>query len=64
MGAAKIKELNCVKQNMLCVLILMLNFMKIHDELTALSSKYNDYSILAPISDDIKYPNYKINNKK
>jgi N-acetylglucosaminyl-diphospho-decaprenol L-rhamnosyltransferase len=33
-------------------------------ELIALSSKYNDYSILAPISDDIKYPNYKIENKK
>ena len=33
-------------------------------ELIMLSSKYNDYSILAPISDDIKYPNYKIINKK
>ena len=33
-------------------------------ELIALSSKYNDYSILAPISDDTKYPNYKIRNKK
>ena len=33
-------------------------------ELITLSSKYNDYSILAPISDDIKYPNYKIINKK
>jgi N-acetylglucosaminyl-diphospho-decaprenol L-rhamnosyltransferase len=33
-------------------------------ELIALSSKYNDYSILAPISDDIKYPNYKIENKR
>ena len=33
-------------------------------ELITLSSKYNDYSILAPISDDIKYPNYKIMNKK
>jgi N-acetylglucosaminyl-diphospho-decaprenol L-rhamnosyltransferase len=33
-------------------------------ELIILSSKYNDYSILAPISDDIKYPNYKIKNKK
>ena len=32
-------------------------------ELITLSSKYNDYSILAPISDDIKYPNYKIRNK-
>ena len=33
-------------------------------ELITLSSRYNDYSILAPISDDIKYPNYKIINKK
>ena len=33
-------------------------------ELIALSSKYNDYSILAPICDDKKYPNYKIKNKR
>jgi len=33
-------------------------------ELISLSSKYNDYSILAPISDNVKYPNYKIKNKK
>ena len=33
-------------------------------ELISLSSKYNDYSILAPISDDTKYLNYKIKNKK
>ena len=33
-------------------------------ELITLSSKYNDYSILAPISDNTKYPNYKIKNKK
>ena len=33
-------------------------------ELITLTSKYNDYSILAPISDDVKYPNYKIMNKK
>jgi N-acetylglucosaminyl-diphospho-decaprenol L-rhamnosyltransferase len=32
-------------------------------ELILLSSKYKDYSILAPISDDKKYPNYKINTK-
>ena len=32
-------------------------------ELITLSSRYNDYSILAPISDDTKYPNYKIRNK-
>ena len=34
------------------------------DELIAMSSKYNDYSILAPICDDEKYPNYKIKNKR
>ncbi|MDB9739484.1 glycosyltransferase [Candidatus Pelagibacter sp.] len=34
------------------------------DELITLSSKYNNYSILAPISDNLKYPNYKIKNKK
>ena len=33
-------------------------------ELISFSSKHNDYSILAPISDDIEYPNYKIMNKK
>ncbi|MDA9203068.1 glycosyltransferase [Candidatus Pelagibacter ubique] len=34
------------------------------DELITLSLKQNDYAILAPISDDIRYPNYKIKNKK
>lgn len=34
------------------------------DELITFSSKHNDYAILAPISDDIRYPNYKIRNKK
>ena len=33
-------------------------------ELINFSSKYNDYSILAPISDNVGYPNYKIKNKK
>jgi len=33
-------------------------------ELISFSSKQDDYSILAPISDDIEYPNYKIMNKK
>ena len=33
-------------------------------ELIILSSKYNNYSIMAPISDDTKYPNYKIKNKR
>jgi len=30
------------------------------DELITLSLKHNDYAILAPISDDIRYPNFKI----
>ena len=34
------------------------------NELITFSSKHNDYAILAPISDDIRYPNYKIKNKK
>tara|TARA_B110000090_G_scaffold103958_1_gene116720 strand:- start:548 stop:1411 length:864 start_codon:yes stop_codon:yes gene_type:complete len=32
-------------------------------ELITLSSKHSDYSILAPIADNTKYPNYKINNE-
>ena len=34
------------------------------DELISFSLSTNDYSILAPISDDLDYPNYKIKNKK
>jgi len=33
-------------------------------ELINFSAKNDDYSILAPISDDSRYPNYKIKNKK
>jgi GT2 family glycosyltransferase len=33
-------------------------------ELISLSLKYNNYSILAPISDNTQYPNYKIKEKK
>ena len=32
-------------------------------ELIDFSSRHSDYSILAPISDNINYPNYKIKNK-
>ena len=32
-------------------------------ELIDFSSKNDDYSILAPICDDVRYPNYKIKNK-
>ena len=32
-------------------------------EMINFSSKNDDFSILAPISDDVKYPNYKIKNK-
>ena len=33
------------------------------NEMINFSSKNDDFSILAPISDDVKYPNYKIKNK-
>ena len=34
------------------------------EELINFSLKHSDYSILAPISDNMKYPNYTIKNKK
>jgi N-acetylglucosaminyl-diphospho-decaprenol L-rhamnosyltransferase len=33
-------------------------------ELIDFSTKNNDYAILAPISDDVRYPNYKLKNNK
>ena len=33
-------------------------------ELISFSLRHKDYSILAPISDDVHYPNYKIKNEK
>ncbi len=33
-------------------------------ELIDFSAKNNDYAVLAPISDDLRYPNYKTHNKK
>jgi len=64
MGAANNKGIQLCKTDYAFVINPDVKFYKntMH-ELIVLSSKYNDYSILAPISDDIKYPNYKIKNK-
>ena len=64
MGAANNKGIQLCKTDYVFVINPDVKFYKntMH-ELIVLSSKYNDYSILAPISDDIKYPNYKIKNK-
>ena len=65
MGAANNKGIKLCKTDYAFVINPDVKFHKdTIQELIALSLKYNDYSILAPISDDIKYPNYKINNKK
>ena len=65
MGSANNKGIKLCKTNYAFVINPDVKFYKntMH-ELIALSLKYNDYSILAPISDDAKYPNYKIKNKK
>ena len=65
MGAANNKGIKLCKTDYAFVINPDVKFHKdAIQELIALSLKYNDYSILAPISDDTKYPNYKINNKK
>ena len=65
MGAANNKGIKLCKTDYAFVINPDVKFYEstIH-ELIALSLKYNDYSILAPICDDIRYPNYKIKNKK
>ena len=65
MGSANNKGIKLCKTDYAFVINPDVKFYKntMH-ELIALSLKYNDYSILAPISDDPKYPNYKIKNKK
>ena len=65
MGSANNKGIKLCKTDYAFVINPDVKFYKntIH-ELIALSSKYNDYSILAPICDDEKYPNYKIKNKR
>ena len=65
MGAANNKGIKLCKTDYAFVINPDVKFYEnTMQELIILSSKYNDYSILAPISDDIKYPNYKIKNKK
>ena len=64
MGSANNKGIQLCKTDYAFVINPDVKFYKnTMQELIDLSSKYNDYSILAPISDDIKYPNYKIRNK-
>ena len=65
MGSANNKGIKLCKTDYAFVINPDVKFYKnTMQELIALSSKYNDYSILAPISDDTKYLNYKIKNKK
>ena len=65
MGSANNKGIKLCKTDYAFVINPDVKFYKnTMQELIALSSKYNDYSILAPISDDTKYLNYKIQNKK
>ena len=65
MGSANNKGIKLCKTNYAFIINPDVKFYEntMH-ELITLSFKYNDYSILAPISDDAKYPNYKIKNKK
>jgi N-acetylglucosaminyl-diphospho-decaprenol L-rhamnosyltransferase len=65
MGSANNKGIKLCKTDYAFVINPDVKFYKdtLH-ELISFSLKYNDYSILAPMSDDIKYPNYKIKNKK
>ena len=65
MGSANNKGIKLCKTDYAFVINPDVKFYKnTIDELITLSSKHNDYAILAPISDDIQYPNYKIKNKK
>ena len=65
MGAANNKGIKLSKTDYVFVINPDVKFHKdALQELISFSSKNNDYSILAPLSDDVEYPNYKINNKK
>jgi len=65
MGAANNKGIKLCKTDYAFVINPDVKFFEnTMSELINLSSVYNDYSILAPICDDIEYPNYKINNEK
>ena len=65
MGAANNRGIKLCKTNYAFVINPDVKFYKdTLDELISFSLSTNDYSILAPISDDLDYPNYKIKNKK
>ena len=64
MGAANNKGIKLCKTDYAFVINPDVKFYEnTMSELITLSSKHNDYSILAPIADNTKYPNYKINNE-
>ena len=65
MGAANNKGIKLCKTDYAFVINPDVKFFEnTMSELINLSSVHNDYSILAPICDDIEYPNYKINDEK
>ena len=65
MGAANNRGIKLCKTDYAFVINPDVKFYKdTLDELISFSLSTNDYSILAPISDDLDYPNYKIKNKK
>ena len=65
MGSANNKGINLCETDYAFVINPDVKFYKdTFQELINFSLKYNDYSILAPISDNAEYPNYKIKNRK
>ena len=65
MGSANNKGIRLCKTDYAFVINPDVKFYKnTIQELIHISSKIHDYSILAPISDNLKYPNYKLDNKK
>jgi N-acetylglucosaminyl-diphospho-decaprenol L-rhamnosyltransferase len=65
MGSANNKGIELCETNYAFVLNPDVKFYKnTLQELINFSEKNNDYSILAPICDDERYPNFKISNKK
>ena len=65
MGAANNRGIKLCKTDYAFVINPDVKFYKdTLDELISFSLSTDDYSILAPISDDLDYPNYKIKNKK
>ena len=65
MGAANNRGIKLCKTDYAFVINPDVKFYKdTLDELISFSLSYNDYSILAPISDNLDYPNYQIKNEK